>query len=272
MHKNIQNTDINEWLTPHFRQLLDDGKRLHTLVRLSINGITALTVIPRIGEEITRLEQQRGIVSDPALLETTKAEAELARAEVASGFAITLSQHLVDLWGLLEASVRNLVALWLEHMGGMKCEAVTKLKVRIGDYENLEGPAKFQYVVKLLEREEASSIKNGADRFESLLACVGLGGPIPKNLRRALYELSQLRNCIVHNARRADSQLTNACPWLNLTPGELISPGQEKSSELFHAIWSYSLLLVSRASTLAGDPKQDVVDEVFAEWDTTSGK
>jgi hypothetical protein len=226
----------------------------------------AITEMPRIQEVISRLEKQRGIYKDHDTSASIKAEADLAQLELLEGFPITLSQFIVDVWGLLEAFVRGLVALSLEKLDGMHFDAVTKLRVRIGEYEQQKGSARFHYIVKLLEREEASSVKNGADRFESLLACVGLQGSLPKNLRQALYELSQLRNCIVHNARRADMQLIENCPWLDLTEGQLISPGYERAMRLCKAAKDYSILVVARATTKCGDPMQKTVESVASEW------
>ena len=263
--------DASLWLIRHFREFADDSARLHRLMRLTISGISALTTMPRLAEVIARLENRYGIgASEDSFMRDVEADAELAQLEVNEGFPITLSQFLVDIWGLLEAFIRKLLTLSLEHMGAMRFERVAKLKIKVGDYDQLVGAERFYYVVKVLEREEASSTKVGVDRFESLLACVKLDGPLPSSLKKALYELSQLRNCIVHNARRVDLQLVLACPWLALSAGQMISPGHERATRLSKAVRDYSILAVARASARYGDPMQNAVDEVFKDWSAVS--
>jgi hypothetical protein len=256
----------NELLVAHFRDFSAEAKRLLTLVHLTVNGITALTQIPRIGEVIQSMEASRGVVPDEGEIVQAKEEAELAEREVTDGFPITYSQFLVDTWGLLEACVRGLVARWLEsERVAMQSPAVQRLKVRIGDYERHLGSARFQLIVQLLEREEASSLRNGVDRFESILKSVELDGPVPDSLKRALYELSQLRNCVVHNARRVDRQLIEACPWLDLILGSRLKLKYEEVRRYHRAAMDYSILLLVRVANRRGQCIGGA-DHVFEDW------
>lgn len=258
-----------EWLANHFRSFLADATRLRDLNRISTTGIAVLTHMPKINRLIIGAGTAKGIVRAPDDPIATFGEdlTDLASREVADGFPITNSQYLVDIWGLLEACVRKLMALWLEHLdGAMRVDAVSKLKTRIGEYEARRGAEKYYFVVQLLEREYGSSLKSGADRFESLLQCVGLDGPAPKRLKTALYELSQLRNAIVHNARRADTQLVEACPWLNLSPDDPIRPNETQLRVLSRAVMDYAILILARGGRALGEEMDEEIKLTALDW------
>ena len=258
----------SDWLLAHFRDLAADSKRLFTLVHLTTTGIRVLTQLPRIGEVIRSESVSTRVLSLAEALSYDDGVLELAQREMNEGYPITYTQFIVDIWGLLEAGVRSLVSHWLQNeKDAMQCSAVQRLKIRVGDYERHSGPARYQFIVQMLEREEASSLKKGLDRFESLLTSVELGGVVPQKLKLALYELSQLRNCIVHNARRADRQLIESCSWLNFEKGAHIRLSIEQLDNYNRAVMDYSVLLLARTLEKRGESSAGTItNEVFSTW------
>jgi hypothetical protein len=260
--------DSDAWLSTHFKETANESKRLFHLVLLTTNGISVLVTLPRFGELIKLRavsEQDHDLANS---LMDHGGISDLAQLEISEGYPITYSQYVVDIWGLLEASVRNLASKWLEQKPEiMQTEAIKKLKIQLGEYEQCAGSARYQYIVKTLERDQSSSLKKGAERFESILSAVGLGGSIPKKLRDALFEMSQLRNCIVHNARKADDQLISQCPWLNLQKDQRISLKFEEIDKFRRTFLDYTILLFGRGLKVMGyGAGEEIIDEVFQNW------
>jgi hypothetical protein len=79
---------------------------------------------------------------------------------------------------------------------------------------------KMIYLREALKQDMASDLKVGVGRFESVLDALGLSGTVPPCIRKALVELHEMRNVIVHNLARADRFLKIRCPWIAVEVGE----------------------------------------------------
>lgn len=150
----------------------------------------------------------------------SKAKEELALREVAEGFPGLFGQGVVSLWGLLESGVRSVAASYIQGMtGALQLPDLAKLKVKLGEYEALDGEDRAYYVLDLVERELAGPLRSGAERFECLLKVFSLDGPVPDELGRTLFEFSQVRNLLAHKDGVADRRFVNNCPWLPVSVG-----------------------------------------------------
>lgn len=103
-----------------------------------------------------------------------------------------------------------------------------------------------EYLVELLIQELRAKLKPGAGKFETILEALGMGGPITDASRRFLFELSQVRNAIVHRNGRADAKLTQNCPWLNLKVGDDIDISPQQFHWYVAAVHCYMLELSRR--------------------------
>ena len=100
----------------------------------------------------------------------------------------------------------------------------------------------------MVEREVGAGLRKGVDRFEALLAPFDLAGEVPAELRKTIYELAQVRNAIVHRAMRVDTELVEACPWLELVAGTELHVTRPMLAAYFEAGCRYSVLLIERAT------------------------
>jgi hypothetical protein len=146
---------------------------------------------------------------------------KLAHREVDDGFPVLYGQAAIALWSSLEALIRSLVAQWLANTpGAWQVDAVTKLHVKLGDYESLDRDERCLWITDLIDQEVSGPLRNGVDRFESLLQPFGLSGSVDPEGRKTLFELSQIRHVLVHRNGTVDKRLVDACPWLGLKAGD----------------------------------------------------
>ncbi|HEY5883907.1 MAG TPA: hypothetical protein VIT88_04430 [Pyrinomonadaceae bacterium] len=243
---------VPAWAEQPFKQLLDQASRLFELLNISMSGISVLTAMPRVAEVLANGRKDDG---DSMLdtITTVNREAELASDEINRGFPLLHAQALIALWSALEATVRLFLARLLQnHKKAWNVEAVQKLKIKLADYERAEGDDRFFYVLDRLEQELSSPIKNGVSRFESLLHVFDLSGSVEDDVRRDLFELSQLRNVLVHRSGIADRRFVEACPWLNLKVGEPIKVDHKIFVRHFRAVLCYHIELMLRVREYFG--------------------
>lgn len=211
---------LPKWITDHFTDALNSLELHMQIVELSARGISVLRGMPKIVEVLATVD---GKNDEDALkkLERAKREAELASAEVAKNFPVLHGFAVVALWSWMEHFVKGFVALWVMHRrDALAVPAIQKLRVRLGEYLQLQKAEQAQLLVELLEQELASPLKRGVTRFESLLEPFGLSFPLPDGCGKTLFELQQLRNAIAHRNARADRKLRSDCPWLKLKSNE----------------------------------------------------
>jgi hypothetical protein len=236
-----------KWATQAFRRFVDESMRLVRLVRLAVRGIGILRAMPDVIEAIAEAEDKHGEPDTKAKLALAREEAELADTEVSQQFPLLHGLGTVALWSLLEAAVLEFVSEWFKNQpDALQTEPVSKLRVRVGEYELLKGDERFAYLAAQLDRETGAGIRNGTERFESLLRPLGLNGPIPKGLAKDIFELGQVRNGLVHRGGRVDRKLSESCPWLNLNPNDELKVSQAMFERYSEAAMQYVLLLICR--------------------------
>lgn len=241
------------WAMQPFKDLVEESERIHDLLRLSMQGISVLRAMPGMVTAIANAEGTSEDASTAAELTNVQRTAELAQREVDEGFPILHAHGALALWALLEATVRLFVARWLENQpGALDVEIVQKLKVRIGEYERLTGEDRVFYIVDRIEQEVAAVLRSGVNRFESILEPFSLSGPLDANLQRDLFELSQIRNALMHRAGKADSRLIEACPWLGLRIGQKVVVDTASFKRYEHAVMDYAICLIARVGTHFG--------------------
>jgi len=156
-------------------------------------------------------------------LEQAEKEAALAVTEIEKDFPVLHGLAVVALWSWLEHFVKGFVALWLLNKREAKnVAAVQKLRVKLGDYLQLQKSEQAHFLVELLEQDLAAPLKRGVKRFESLLEPFGISGALPEGCAKELFELQQIRNAIAHRNGRADRRLRAECPWLKLKQNQQI--------------------------------------------------
>ena len=244
--------EVPAWVNQQFTEFIDRHERMQQVLHMSRGGISMLRGIPKAltalaaAQEIDDAKHQKR-------LERAHRERELAQREVDHDFPMLHEQATVAMWSSLEAMVRSFVARWLQHTpSAWQVEAVGKLRVKLSDYESLDGLDKALWVVDLLDQEVNGPLRNGVNRFEALLKPFGLDGPVDSEVQKTLFELSQVRHVLVHRTGAADRKFIEACPWLNLNRGDQLKVSREMVYEYGAALGQYTFELIQRVRVVLG--------------------
>ena len=241
---------LPSWIPDLFTAFGSHVKDLDRVLHLSMTGIARLRAERQFLKLITVID---GRDATPAELARAEDEATLAQSEVENGFPLLHEQATVALWGSLETLVRSFVSGWLENRAdAWQAEAVRRLRVRLGDYHSLPPADRCLWVVDLLDQEIGGPLRNGVGRFEALLAPFSLAGPLEAGLQKTLFELSQVRNAIVHRRAAADRRFVEACPWLSLAVGDRLRVTHKMWGAYSTASFEYGLELLQRARESGG--------------------
>jgi hypothetical protein len=242
-----------EWATAPFKRFLDQTERLDQVIHLSIRGISGLRGFPKLAEAIANLDKTQNAEDAKKRIAEAHRTADLAKREMDTGFPVLHSQAVVNLWSLLEALIQDFLCEWiLNTPDALFVEEIKKLKVKIGEYEQLERRDRISYLIELLERDLVVGMKNGVHRFEAILAPFKLAGPIKASIRRDLLELGQVRNVIVHRAGIVDHKFVTACPWMKMKVGDSLQVTHKMFGRYFGAVHAYATLLIYRLGEYHG--------------------
>lgn len=243
-----------DWATRAFYRFAEQSERLGAVIRLSAEGISGLTALPELINALAHRNRNDNSKNYEARLSAARKNAELAEREIRDDFPILYSVATVAIWSYLEAMLRTTIVSWLRNdPESFKIELIAKLRVRLGEYEQMSQDDRFNYVAELLEAELAAGIRNGVERFESMLKPFRLDGEVPEKMRRDLFEFGQVRNAIVHRGAHADRQLVGACPWLGLSVGSELNLNRASFSVYLTAAHEYVILLLCRVCERFGE-------------------
>jgi hypothetical protein len=234
---------LPSWFHIIVKRFLSDYASLENLIKLTTSSIGLIKLSPRLFKEIDEkmdLKADKGARIPADVYLHAENMSTLAKEEMANGFPLIYGQAAVGLWAMLEATMLDVSAGWLYHNKELlKTDAISKLKIRLGEYEGLGGIERCEYIIEQLERDIGGAQKRGINRFESLLRLFYETGSLPPQINKYLYELNQVRNAILHRAYVADGPLVRECPWLNLRVGQKIMVTREMLSRYFGAAVLY---------------------------------
>lgn len=156
-------------------------------------------------------------------VEEAEEEAAFARKEVDAGYPFAQSQATIAMWARLEAFIEDLLVTCFETDAQfLEVEQVGKVKIAFGQYEQMSSTERMYYVVDSLQRDTQSKFKHGVSQFDVLFDILGIGGPVEEPTKRNLFEMSNIRNVLVHRRALADKRLAMSCPWLGLKIGDQV--------------------------------------------------
>lgn len=260
------------WSVQPFKDFVQYAERLNQLMHLSMRGISILRATPGIIEAVAKAEDTLSEPSTEQRIQEAREEAELAKREVDEDFPVLHAQATVALWGNLENAVRLFVARWLENFpGALQAETVKRLRVRIGEYESLQGEDRFFYILNQLERELSAPLRSGVTRFETLLEPFQLSGPIGDSLRQNLFELNQVRNVLVHRGGNADRRLNEACPWLGFAVGDPVTITHDAFRKYNESVHAYAIILITRVGERFGVDMSEFRDQPSQDSEDVDG-
>ena len=250
---------VPPWVGDYFRQAYDSLERLIQVIHVSRRGIAGIQALPRLTKALAKVE---GKEEDPNKAKLVEEDAALAKSEVEKDFPVLHTLAVVALWSWLEHLIKGLLAESLAKTPKhVQAPSFNKLKVKLSDYLPLNKREQAAYLVELLEQETSAALKRGVNRFESLLAPLGLSGEVPDTTAKAIFELQQVRNAIVHQNGRCDRRLRSSCPWLKIKIGAQITVGAEQLDVYSHAVGDYALDVLYRIGDQNGvNLRQDESD------------
>jgi len=249
------------WATQPFSDLTESVEHLGQLLNMSIRGITLFRAIPQMVTAVAKAKGREEHQDTAKELADAEIAAAFALRETETGFPVLHAHAALSVWSQLEAAVRLFLARWLEHeKSALDVEAVQRLKVKIGEYERLQGEDRYFYIVDRLEQETVAPLKSGIGRFEVILEPFGLSGKVEADIQRDLFELNQVRSCQLHRAGRADRRFVDACPWLGLEVGQRLNVTSEATRRYINAVLLYATELVCRIGERFG---VDMADSRF---------
>ena len=216
------------------------------MLHLSVTGMRMLVGFPKLisilAEEVDGKEGK----TSPDLVRA-RTEAKFAQLEIEKDLPFLHSQAAVALWASLEAAVDTVLASWLANEpGAVQVDAVSKLRVRVGEYEGLNPDERCLYLVELLKHDLGSPFRQGVSRFEAILEPFGLSGRVTRTVSKNLFELQQVRHVLVHRAGVVDNRLSQACPCLKLDVGDPILVRYEEYAKYTGAALQYLIELLKR--------------------------
>lgn len=236
------------------------------VLSLSIRGISQLSRSVELFEAVTNVELFKEEI-DPVVaarqLENNRVEAEFAQQEVDKGFPVLHAHAVVAIWGILEATIEDIVLELIESDEScFENPLLASIKVPLAEYERLDKTDRIRLLVTEYSRNTKVDLKLGAARFETLLELVGLSGGIKDGLRRDLLEYQQVRNVIVHRAGRADRRLLECCPWLEYSVGDSILIIHKQYECYRDAAMNYLVELVVRLFVRKGFSREEAEAKV----------
>lgn len=246
---------LPEWASQPFDDCRRQLREITDVLHLARKGIVMVSELPKEIEWLMAVDNllPNDDAEEPSKeekvehLEAAKRQADLANHEVERDFPLLHAQAVISLWTSLEALIKNFLAAWIENdSNARKTEALRKLKITLWEYEGMDAVERNLYTIDLLAREVSAPLKHGVSRFETLLDVFGLGGVVDEEVRKAMFEMSQVRNVLVHKRGLADRRLVEACPWLGRSIGEPVVVSHTNFASYFHFSLKYYFVLLNR--------------------------
>jgi hypothetical protein len=242
-----------KWSTSAFKEFIGYQERLMQVLDLSRRGIDMVTSAPTVIKAIAKAEGTTTTIEYKSQLAAAESMAKIAVFERDNDFPILHGQFVVSLWGSLETLVLDVIADWIVNQPGvLNSAAWHNLKVKVSEYETLDAGQKAIYLATAMDQMLSGPLKQGVNRFESLMETVGLKGAVSGELSKTLWELQQVRNIIAHKRGIADKKFCGACPWLASNTGDIVSVGRSMYDKYFRAVIGYSTELIARTGEYFG--------------------
>lgn len=276
--------DLPNYAADPLRRFLECMRACERLVHMSMEGISMLRGVPKILEVLERvrplIESANEESANEALtasgprkvltrLERARAEADFAQKECDDGFPLLHAHTLMGLWGAFEAAIEDMVVGILSNESELLKEpAIGRLRMSVAEYETLDKEERMRAILGEIQRNVSSGAKeSGVGIFQSVLEKIGLAGQVPGDLSKTMWEIQNVRNCLVHRSGIADRRLITNCPWLNLKIGDSVVVKHGELARYVAAMCEYVVVLSLRLGARYGVDVQARIDSVHSKKD-----
>jgi len=250
------NKDLS-WDAEVFENVVARLNEIDRVLHLCVQGLNMIHGHPEFVQKAMAYMKSRGkdVEFDEddwtRRIEISKSNAQFAEEEISRSFPVLHANAAIAIWATLEVLVNDLVVGYLvAEPSLLQNDPLRKVKITVSNFYSLDEQDRLKYVIDQHSRTFGIELRQGASRFESLLEIVGLQGPIDEEIRKTLFELSEVRNVLVHRARIADRRLASACPWLGLKAGDSLQISHERYLSYTHAAHAYVHELMVRVLTV----------------------
>jgi hypothetical protein len=217
-------------------QTIDVTQRLAKQANLSEHIMTE--------EELVRIREKAGEVE------------VFARQQKEDGFTYLFGLAIIRLCSILEALVYDLVVDFISRPEECKDkDLIYGLKGPLLEFATASPEQQADFLAERLKDAVNAGLKPGIGRFESMLEPIGLGGGIDPDVRRVLFELSQVRNAIVHKGGITDKRFAKSCQWLNIKVGKPLKINSQNFFMYRVAVYCYAVELRLRIIGFLGQEK-----------------
>jgi hypothetical protein len=233
---------------------LEETMRLYLMTKTAF-GLADFTAhgFEAVTRKVTALQKKMGLKIDWPKNPNKLTDDLRTYVEDASknNFALLNAQAAVASWAGIEALVEDvLVALLMSHPEALARPKVDKVKVTLASFVSMSEEERIRHLLRELEISESGpgGGRSGAETFEPLLKVFDLSVPLKPETREALFELSNIRNVIVHRMHIADARLVEKCPKLGYKKGNRVLVKEEQVDTYFRATSAYAIALSSRVT------------------------
>jgi hypothetical protein len=243
--------------------------QLEMFVSICVQALDKSTQALQMLEVAQRLAKQANL-SDHILSEEDLAEVkkrvskfeEFAKQQKDDGFPFLFGLAVVRLWSILEALIDGLVVDFLRKPDTCKDkELIYSLKGPLLEFMTASPDQQADFLTERLKDAVKAGLQPGIGRFEAMLDPIGLGGGIDTNVRRVLFELSQVRNAIVHKGGITDKRFVENCSWLDLKVGAPLKINSNDFHLYTMSTYYYAVELRRRIQIFLGHKnQQDLID------------
>jgi hypothetical protein len=176
-------------------------------------------------------------------LEAAQKEETFAANERKAGFPYLNGMAAIRLWTILEVAVEDLALDVLKNPTPSVSDVLRGLKGPLLEFAAASPDQQAEFLLGELKLTLKATLKSGVGRFEALLSPLGLGGAVDDYVRKALLELSVVRNVLVHRSGIADLRVIASCPWRNWQTGAQVSvSGQDLAMYECAVLWYLTAL------------------------------
>ncbi|MDQ0112459.1 hypothetical protein [Paenibacillus harenae] len=178
--------------------------------------------------------------------------------EIKNNYTYLYNLSSIRIWGIIETAVDDFVQHIIEtDINVRNLETLKRIQGPLVDFINMSHSDQSLFLLDSLKQSIKANLKLGVGRFESILSSINHDGVVHELVRTTLFELSQIRNVLVHKNGKADLRIIKNCPWLELSQGMALQITEKKFNKYKLAVMWYILELTNRRSIFTFDEKDE---------------
>ncbi len=248
--ENIDKDKLKE-LGKYLESFMDEMEKYHDIMDVSLRGLSISKAMPKVVDAIAKVQGE----SDE--IESSRKNAEriatLAKEEIDSGFPFFHNQAVLILYSQLEGAIKRFIIDFFSIEGVLSSiDKLKKIKIPLTEYYNLNEIEKMDFLFQQYEKNESIGLQYGVTRFEALLKPIGFSGEVKENISKDIFELSQIRNNLLHRGGVADKYFIDSCPWLDYKVGDKIRLNSVQYERYFNSVMKYLVQIVIRLGEKRG--------------------